>query len=390
MRLPNSSTLSSKILHRKFHRNWAIRKAFVTVLCTMFFLCVFDLAINVLFPYPANPLAVHPKQIQVYFDYGRSVEGKLSHMLGPSDDKSAAIAQAGWLDPEQWQHLNLPTRRKPGDDLLMAVYGNSFSEQVAAAVESLDPKITIRFIGGPAAPPNHSYAAYTLDRGAHQADIVVLGILASSVKALRTLNGMTWQFEAPAPYSYPRYMLQDGKLKAIMPKVGTLAQLRAAFYDPPHWNDYIKQLQEHDEFYNSFLFHHNLLDRSAIIRMMRRAFAQRYQAMQTSQAYSKTTGFNAEVEVPLLQAITTEFAAAVRKDGKLPIVLLFNDQGYADHLFQALKSTLESNSIPYISSHTIAPATDIRNFIPDGHFVKSVNQKIGQAMLSLINQHFDR
>jgi hypothetical protein len=353
----------------------------------LIFLFVFDVLINFLFPYPTDPRITSPGQLNVYFEYGRSVEGKLSRMIGPTDESSAAIAQAGWLDPENWRKSNLPVSRAPGKDLLIAIYGMSFSNNVGAAMAEMNSRLAIRGIGGPAAPPNHSFAAYTLDRGRHQADVVILGILASSVKALRTMNGMTWQFEAPAPYTYPRYFVEAGKLKAIWPNILSLAQLRAAFQNRQQWDTYITQLREYDQFFNSFLFQRNLLDNSVIVRLIRRAWAQRHQMMMTNQSHGPT-GFNPELEIPLLRAIVADFAATVKSDGKMPIVLLFNDQGYQDHLFQALKPTLENALIPYVSTHNIAPATDIRNFVGDGHFTPSANKLIAKAVLKLLNKDF--
>jgi hypothetical protein len=83
--------------------------------------------------------------------------------------------------------------------------------------------------------------------------------------------------------------------------------------------------------------------------------------------------------------MVTDFAATAKADGKRPIVLVLNDRGYEDHLFQALKPTLESASIPYVSTHNIAPATDIRNFVGDGHFTASANKLIAEAVLKLLN-----
>ncbi|HEY9607836.1 hypothetical protein [Allocoleopsis sp.] len=308
-------------------------------------------------------------------------------MLGPTDEASSPIAQAGWLDPELWKKLKAPVSRPPGKELLIAIYGMSFSNHVGTAMEAMDSRIAIRAIAGPAAPPNYSFAAYNLDRGRHQADIVILGLLASSVKAIRTLNGMTWQFEGPAPYTYPRYVLEDGKLKAIWPNSLSLAQFRAAFGNKQQWDALLTQMREHDQFFNAFLFKHNWLDNSVIVRMIRRAWAQRHQMMISNQIHS-SAGFNAELDIPVLRAIITDFAATAKGDGKLPIVLVLNDRGYEDHLFQALKPTLESASIPYVSTHNIAPATDVRNFVPDGHFTESANQLIAKAMLKLIDEHF--
>lgn len=382
MRLLSSSTLSSD--PRPCN---VIRKVIVTGLWIIFFLVVFDVSTNFLFPYPSDPRVTASGQLKVYFEYGRSVEGKLSRMVGPTDESSSAIAQAGWLDPELWKKLNLPVSRAPSENLLVAIYGMSFSNHVGEAMKAMDAKLGLRMIAGPAAPPNYSFAAYNLDRGRHQADVVILGLLASSVKALRTLNGMTWQFEGPAPYTYPRYFVKDGKLKAIWPKTLSLAQLRAALQDKEQWNACVTQIREHDQFFNSFLFKHNWLDNSVLVRLIRRAWAQRHQMTITNQIHG-SAGFNAEIEIPVLRAMVTDFAATVRGDGKLPIVLILNDRGYDDHLFKALKPTLENASIPYVSSHNIAPATDIRNFVGDGHFTQSANKLIADAVLTLLNEHY--
>lgn len=379
MRLLSSSTLSSDPRPGK-----AIRKVVVTGLWILFFLVVFDVLINFLFPYPSEPHVTSAGQLNTYFEYGRSVEGKLSRMVGPTDESSSSLAQAGWLDPQLWKKLNLPVSRPPAKDLLIAIYGMSFSNQVGEVMEAMDSRLAIRAIAGPAGPPNYAFAAYNLDRGQHQADVVILGLLASSVKALRTLNGMTWQFEGPAPYTYPRYFVEDGKLKATWPKILSLAQLRAAHQDKAQWDAFVTQMREHDGFFNSFLFEHNWLDNSAIVRMIRRAWAQRHQTTITNQIHSPA-GFNAETEIPVLRAMVADFAATAKADGKLPIVLVLNDRGYEDHLFQALKPTLESASIPYVSTHNIAPATDIRNFVGDGHFTESANKLIAEAVLKLLN-----
>ena len=384
MRLHSSYTLSSEP-----RTGIAIRKAVVTGLWILLFLVVFDVLINFLFPYPSNPRVTSPRQLESYFEYGRSVEGKLSRMVGPTEESSSPLAVAGWLDPELWKKLNLPSLRAPGDDLLVAIYGMSFSNQVGEAMAEMDSKLTIRAIAGPAAPPNYSLAAYTLDRGRHQADVVILGVLASSVKALRTMNGMTWQFEGPAPYTYPRYFVEDGKLKAIWPKILSLFQLRAALQDKQQWDAFVTQMQDRDQFFNSFLFKRNLLDNSVVVRLIRRAWAQRHQMMITNQIHD-AAGFNAESEIPILRAIVADFAATAKSDGKMPIVLILNDRGYDDHLFQALKPTLENAEIPYVSNHNIAPATDIRNFVSDGHFIESANKLIAEAVLKLIDENVDR
>ncbi|HAZ48660.1 MAG TPA: hypothetical protein DDW76_03925 [Cyanobacteria bacterium UBA11369] len=384
MHLHSISTLSSKLAKSK-----QIRKRFLTGLWIVFFLFVFDVSINFLFPYPSDPQVTSPGQLNLYFEYGRSVEGKLARMIGSTDESSAPIAQAGWLDPQLWKKLNIPKNRAPGEDLLVAIYGMSFSNQVGEAMKEMDGKIGLRLVAGPAAPPNYAFAAYKLDRGNQQADVAILGILASSVKALRTISGLTWNFETPFPFTYPRYFVEDGKLKEIWPKVLSLAQLRAVMQDQQQWQEFVSQMRENDQFFNSFLFKRNWLDNSAIVRLIRRAYAQRHQGMMANKVYT-SAGFNAEKDIPVLSAIVTDFAATARSDGKLPIVLLISDRGYEDRLFQALSPTLETAKIPYVSTHNIAPATDIGNFVADGHFTESANKLIAKAVLKLINEHVER
>lgn len=381
----NLSTRSFKF--SLLHVDKRTRQAVLTGAWVLFFLVLLDISINLLFPYPTNPLISSTGALNTYFEYGRSIEGKLTRLVGPTNESSSPLAQAGWLDPEKWEQENLPTQRKPSEDLLIAIYGQSFAFNVGQAMHEIDHKLGFRMIGGPAAPPNYAFAAYHLDRGHHDADVVILGLLASSVKALRTLNGTTWQFEGPAPYTYPRYFLEAGELKAVSPQILTLAELRIAMKDRQKWHEYVTQLQEYDDYFHPFLFNQNLLDHSAIIRMLRRAWGQRH-TMAVSQQSHTPDGFNQAVEVPLLRAIVTDFARTARHDGKLPIVLLFNDLGYQDHLFQALKPTLAEHAIPYMSTHTIAPTTDPKNFVSDGHFTESVNKPFAQVVLALINQNF--
>jgi hypothetical protein len=378
--------MDSAMLNKVLNKEW--RAAMITSLWVLVFLMLFDVGASVLFPYPQDPQVTSVGFVSNYLDYGRSLEGKLRRMVGKDDAASSAIAQAGWLSPEKWQ--DQPTQPEPGKNLLMALYGQSFTQYLGEAIVKLDPKISMRLLAGPAAPPNYAYAAYEIDRNQHKADVVILGLLASSVKAMRTLNGMTWQFEGPAPYTYPRYSLVNDRLVAVWPQERSLKQLRATLQDPTAWRVYLSQLRTHDGFYSPFLFEQNLLDNSAILRMVRRAVAQRHQKAVGDLVYNRRAGFNTEQEVPLLRAMVTNFAATAKQAGQLPIVLIFNDQGFSDHLFQALKPTLEAAEIPYVSTHSIVASEDLANFVGDGHFTDGANQKFAQAVLSIINKLVDR
>src|SRR4051812_8768728 len=61
------------------------------------FLIAIDITLNVSFAFPTD-LHVRPSRLQDYFDHGRSIEGKIRRMVGPTDETSAPIVEAGWLD----------------------------------------------------------------------------------------------------------------------------------------------------------------------------------------------------------------------------------------------------------------------------------------------------
>ena len=351
-------------------------------------LVALDVAINLLFPYPTDPLNTSPGAMNLYFDYGRSIEGKVSRQMGATDDTTAPIARAGWLDARMGE--GEAARPAPGKNLLVAIYGMSFAEHVGQAMTKLDPNITLRIVAGPSAPPNFSFAAYEADRGHHQANVAILGILASSVKGMGAMTGMTWGAEVPAPYTFPKYKLENGHLAAIQPEVSSLAELRTTLSQPQQRDAYVDQLRTNDQFFDSFVFDKNILDNSAIVRMIRRAWAKSHQDNITSQIHTPT-GFNPNWEqAPVLKRMVEEFAASAKQDGKLPIVLLFNDQGYDDHLYRLLKPTLEQHQIPFVSSHEVAPATDRSNFVADGHFTPAVDQRLAAKVLAVIERASER
>ena len=104
MHLRNLFTFNSKAAHSAENPT-SFPKSQPQKLCgaitTGFWFCCalvgFDLAINRLFPYPTDPLNTNPKALNLYFDYGRSLEGKVARQIGPTDNSSAPIARAGWL-----------------------------------------------------------------------------------------------------------------------------------------------------------------------------------------------------------------------------------------------------------------------------------------------------
>jgi hypothetical protein len=351
------------------------------------FLIGFDVAVNFLYPHPTDPRQRPSGQLVTYFDYGRSIEGKIRRLIGPTDETSGPLASAGWIDGDDI--AKQPDRAARRDGLLVTVYGMSFSLQVGTAMAELDSRITLRLLGGPAAPANHSFAYYQRDRGGN-AQVVILGVLASSVMGLATNNGMTWRFEGPAPFTYPRFRSTPAGLKARWPSARTLEEMREALGDPDSWDQLIAQIRADDDVYDPFLFTHNALDRSALIRLIRRAWSQRTLGQVRRRFYNSSGFVQDSDEIKTLCAILAAFSDEVHKDGKLPIVLLIQDPNYRDHLYQAVKSTIEEKAIPYVSTHTICPTTNPKHFLPDSHFTPEANQLIARAALEVIDRHLPR
>jgi len=355
------------------------------IVWTVGWLLLFEIIIAQL---PNAPAPKELSKLQNYLlEYGRSVEGKLYRMIVPTDEDTAPIALAGWLLPEKWK--NLPDITEKADELSITIYGSSFSNHVGNALTKLDNHIITRLIAGPFAPPSHSYAAFLLDKQQYQSQVVAMGILASAVVGMTTITGTNRAFEHPAPYTYPKYHLINNQLQTIEPKIHNLTELRNAMNNPQLWQEYVAQLRTEDGFYEPFLFQKNFLDNSVLVRFLRRAWAARHTRLLTEKIHT-SQGFTDSPEMQTLRVIVQQFAAQVRQDGRLPLLLLFNNQGYSDHLYQALAPTIQAADIPTMSTHTLASANDPRNFISDGHFTPKANKLFATEVLKIVRERLKK
>lgn len=331
--------------------------------------------------------------VSQYFNYGRSVEGKLRQSLRDQNDQPNGVIRSGWLAPQLPQTEAQPTRPGPGQRHLVAFYGMSFTQQIAESLQKQSPELATRLVGAPSAPPNYVYAAYSRDRPAHKADVVVLGVLAENLKAMRSLSAATWQFEAPVPYTYPRYHLDNGRLVATEPAIQSFEQFRQALgsasQNPEPWQQYRASLAERDSYYQRFLFEANGLDNSTLVRLVRRALAQQWQRSRAAQVYRAKEGFIDPDTNATLKQMVKEFAQTARADGRLPIVLLIDSRTYGNAqgsaLMNLLGPTLNADQIPHLSTHAIAPAHEPQHFVGDGHFQPPVNEAIARELIRLID-----
>jgi hypothetical protein len=353
-----------------------------TSLWTLLSLGAIDLGINRLFPLPETE-EQEPSAMARYFDYGRSIGGKLDRTLGETAEQAGPLANVGWLTPEVLDSPSLPSQPSPGKRLV-AFYGMSFTNQIAAELLQQDPSLEARMIAAPAAPPSYTYAAYQADRSHQKADVVVLGILSQSIAAMNSTNGATWMFEGPSPYTFPKYSVANGKLQSIEPTIRTPQQMREALRYGPRWTDYQTELAAYDRFYTPWVYDSNFTDHSALVRLVRRATAKARQRGLMEEVYSKTQGFIDPKINETLKAIVVEFATTARADGKQPIVMIINSRGYSDAAYKLLQPTLDQAQIPYLSTHRIADPADLSVFVPDGHFTPAITQKLAEATRALI------
>jgi hypothetical protein len=334
-----------------------------------------DVSINRVFKMPASTQAM-PSALQQYFDYGRSVEGKLRRMIGAGSDEVSPVAKAGWLSDES-KGL---AKAQPGK-ISMAVYGQSFTFFLADAVQLLDDDFQIvAKRGGPAAPLSHSHALYAEELGQAEPKIVLIGVLASSLPKLVSLTNMTSSFESPVPYTYPRYHLEGGKLLATQPRVRSLPAMRAALGDADAWGAFVAQLRAHDLAFDASLFMADGFDHSAFARLLRRSYGQ-HRLNRLEQIYHGRAGFtNRDQLLDVAEALLGDVARIAAERGQMVVVLLIHDRGYGDHLVTGLGPYMDAHKIPYFSTHIVAPTTDSRNYKADGHFTDGVNLKLAKVL----------
>src|SRR6266850_274874 len=154
---PNSSSTSSSERTAR-HR---IRDALTTLGSMLLCLIMLDLVAGAFAGSPYGRERAQVRALTRYFDYGRSIEGKVRAMVGAEGTSPPPLAQAGWIGPPADQ----PERPGEGQNLLVAVYGMSFAANIAKQMQDQDKRIAIRIAGGPGATLSHSYAMYTADRG---------------------------------------------------------------------------------------------------------------------------------------------------------------------------------------------------------------------------------
>ncbi len=373
MSQPNSSTFNSE---RTFPGS--MKSAFQSLFWIASGLVVIDILINIVFAYPSDPKRI-PSPLQLYYDYGRSVEGKLRRETRVQPAETAPITLAGWYDPL----VAVDPLANP-DKQIVTINGMSHAVRLGQALNRVSNLFAARTVGAPGATTNWSYGAYLRDRGGGKSRAVVLAFMSANFMAINTMSSMTWSIDLPDPYTSDRFFIDGDHLGVVGPPYASFHDYALTLGEPARWRQALDDFAAHDTMYNSLLVRANLLDHSSLFRLLRRAYAQRY-FRQKKRDVLDPTGFNPQSEqAQVARAMVRDFASRARKDRMVPVIYVVNNFGYSDYLFEALKPALEAEQIPYVSSHTIVSPDDPRGYLPDSHFTDSVDLKLAHALEQVI------
>jgi hypothetical protein len=314
-----------------------------------------------------------------YFEYGRSVPGKLDRWQN-DPELPGNLFDIAWLSEMIAESAARHASEPPVPTIRS--YGMSFVDNILEpAAERLDMPWDRH--SGPGAPPNYTYALFREDRAnRREGDIVVLGILSSSVPAMAALSNRSWAFEQPAPFTYPVFWPDDGGgLRRIEPLIDSAAAERALKDGGDKARAWNAQMAEIDAFYSLLSFGAPSMDRSPFVRLVRRSLATGHIGKTKAAILAHDTYPYAEV----LRRMIVDFAATARADGQTPIVFLIQsrDGGDAD-LLEIAKPVLDAAEIPYLATEELADLSNAAIFRPDGHYVPDIDAMFAERFLEIV------
>ncbi len=348
-------------------------------------LAMIDVFINTVFAFPSDPKITNPPHLRLYFDYGRSTEGKLARMTRDDPSQTAPITLSGWYNPLQVNETPSAVARP-----IVTFYGMSHAVRLANALTRTSDRFSSRVVGAPGATTNWSYGAYLRDRGGGKSQVVVLALMSVSLPMITSLSPLTYNYDFAEPYTSDRFYIDKDRLRVVRPPFTSFKEYTQAFYDPKEWAAARDVFAEHDPLYNRFLFRANIFDHSSLFRLIRRAYAQRVTREERKNVLD-TNGFNPDCEqVQVANEIVRDFARRARSDKLIPVIFIVNNFGYSDFMYQAIRPTLDAEKIPYLSSHTIVSPSDPRGYLPDGHFTDEVDDKLARALAEIIKANLNR
>lgn len=355
-------------------------RAALALLWTVIGLALIDVGVNFAFRYPSDPKVTSVGQLPAYFEYGRSIEGKLARITRADPNQTAPITLAGWYQP-----LRAVPIGGPSGAPTVTFYGMSHSVRLARALARTSSKYQARSIGAPGATANWAFGAFLRDRDRSKSKVAVLSVMSMTAPMVTTMTAMTWNSAFPMPYTEDRFELKGDDLRVVRPPFESFPAFIDAFYNPQAWRSARAQFKAHDPYYNGFLFRRSILDHSAIVRLMRRAYGLHLEREDRARVLDDRHFAANSEEIRLLNAIVRSFAAQSRQNGILPVIFIVNNLGYGTQLYDALKQTLVGCDIPYLSSHTIVSPSDPRGYLPDSHFTSVNDDRLARGLEGVID-----
>ena len=379
MNQPNSSTSSFDPVGAS--KDTAHPRGFATFGWAVVWLLVLDAAVNVLFAYPSDPKNVNPGGLALYFDYGRSMEGRLRRGTRSDPRETAPITLAGWYRP-----LTAVERTPKPGSVEVSVYGMSHAVRLADALQQVSPRYQVRSIGAPGASTNWSYGAFLRDEGRKRSKAAVLAIMSSTLPMTLSPTPMDWNTSFAMPYTADRFFVDSKTLKRVLPPYDSFDGYVHTLNDPVAWNRALAQFSRTDPFYDPFLVRQSWLDNSTSVRMLRRAWSQRRDHSWRGRVLD-AKGYDRTAEaVKVANAIIADFAKQARRQGVVPVVYVIDSFGYGDQLYRALAETLHRDHIPFIASHDYVDPSDPTGYLPDSHFTKANDQRLASALAGLLDR----
>ena len=361
-----------------------MRRLIATLATTLALLVLLDVAV-------AGVLALAERQgvagsLVRYFAYGTSVPGKLERWIA-DPDAPENLFDVAWAD-DMLESSTAAFAAEPADNgPVVRSYGMSFVNDVVRGAREVRPSLAVDVHGGPAAPPNFTYGRFLDDRANRRGgDVVVLGVLSSSIPALVSLSNRTWVFEQPAPFTYPRFRPDGAEgLVRIDPLVTSAEQERGLVATPELRAAWEAQLAAEDGLYSPLAFAFPLADHSPFLRLVRRRLA----TSAIAERQAALVGGDPEAWAELsetLERIMLGFAEAARADGQVPVVVLVQTRGPTPpDLAARFGPFLEEMGIPHLFTTDVADPADRTLFKSDGHYTAVANRDFGAALLEVID-----
>lgn len=345
------------------------------IVWTLCWLVAFDVVLNVAFPFPKNEDQAN--SVARLLEEGRSTAGKHRRLAAQTPAPWWMLGNwIGSLKVDEWEGTAAPTPRKSVQPKRVAFFGNSFMGRTVRQYRAIAPYSSGSVCIGTYSPPSHALSAYKMSRQNLHADVVVMGILASSWPLTHSFSNAAFSFANAEAYTYPVYEMEGAHLVEHYPVVATVADLRHAFAHSDLFSRWTQQLRDYDKGYSTWVYDETALDASVLVRLLRRAGANARQR-HVIESYEGPKTFDVE----LWAAMIREFSTMVIEDGRYPIVILFHDLGFGDDLYRALRPALQGAPVKIISSHTLFNANDPANYGSDLHYVDAQYRAIAGEVL---------